>query len=248
MLIIRKEQMEVFEQAALRAFQDEMVDHIKEFFPKYYKVHGEPVIRNVISFGVERAHQYGFETKQDIPLFIDLMLLLGGRFDEDVQYSWLREILDDPSISDPVEKANKLYDTASAFLDEAAGQENEYLERGLIRLRDTPYDNFVDSQAAQALPRIEKFLKNIWPQKSKKIEGAAIFSLIQQAIQLARDNNMGCGKGPCLVSIMMFMLGTGFADDPQFPWVTSVLKADTPTDKTDQLYKEAMTFMSKWLP
>jgi len=250
MLIIRKEQMAVFEQAALRNFEDDMVKHIKEFFPKYYEVHGGPVIREVTSYGVKRAEDYGFETKRDTPLFIDLMLLLGSHFDEDLQYPWAKHILTDESIPDPIERAEKLYDTGVEILDEMAGKQNEYLDRALIRLRDASFDDFSDDQTQDALPRISTFLMNIWPQKAKNLSNPVISRLIQEATLLAHSNNMSSERGLAVISTLMFMLGSGFAEDPQFPWAAFVLESEmttSPVDKTNQLYKEAVTFLQKWL-
>jgi hypothetical protein len=48
----------------------------------------------------------------------------------------------------------------------------------------------------------------------------------------------------------MFLLGSGFDKDPQFPWAENVLNDKSIPDEStrvDRLYKEAMTFMEKWL-
>ncbi|MHC4644368.1 MAG: hypothetical protein ACYTBJ_02615 [Planctomycetota bacterium] len=250
MLKIRKDQYEELGKVSLKRFEDSMVEHIKEFFPKYYEIHKEPLIRKIIQYGVDRAESYGFETKRDTPLFIDLMFLLGSHFDEDIQYPWAKNILADKSISDPTERADKLYDTGVEFLDEVTGKQSEYLDRALIRIRDTSFDDFADYQTPNAPPRIGTFLMNIWPQKAKKLGSPIISRLIQKATLLARNNNMSIERGLAVISTLMFMLGSGFAKDPQFPWAASVLKSEMPTspaDKTNQLYKEAVAFMQKWL-
>ena len=43
MLKIRKEQYEELGKVSLKRFEDSMVEHIKEFFPKYYEIHKEPL-------------------------------------------------------------------------------------------------------------------------------------------------------------------------------------------------------------
>ncbi|MHC4497959.1 MAG: hypothetical protein ACYS21_02455 [Planctomycetota bacterium] len=136
------------------------------------------------------------------------------------------------------------------FLDEVAGKKSEYLDRALIRIRNTSLDDFADYQTPNAPPQIDTFLMNIWPQKAKKLGSPIISRLIQKATLLARNNNMSSEKGLAVISTLMFMLGSGFAKDPQFPWAASVLKSEMPTspaDKTNQLYKEAVAFMQKWL-
>ena len=58
MLKIRKEQMEVFEQAAIRNFEDEMVQHLKKFSSRHCEVIGEDNVRKVIRMGIERGKKY----------------------------------------------------------------------------------------------------------------------------------------------------------------------------------------------
>ena len=208
------------------------------------------MIREVTAYGVERAEDYGFETKRDTPLFIDLMLLLGSHFDEDLQYPWAKKILTDESISDPIERADRLYDTGLEILDETAGEQNEYLDRALIRLREASFDDFSEDQTQDALSAISTFLMNIWPQKAKNLSDPVISRLVQEATLLAHSNNMASERGLAVISTLMFMLGSGFVEDPLFPWAASVLESEvatSPADKTNQLYKEAVTFMQKWL-
>ncbi len=64
MLIIREEQMSVFEQVSFRRFEDSMVVHIKTFFPNHFTIAKEPVIRDVIRYGIERAEAYDFATER----------------------------------------------------------------------------------------------------------------------------------------------------------------------------------------
>jgi hypothetical protein len=64
MLKIRKEQMEVFEQAAIRNFEDEMVQHLKKFSPRHCDVIGEDNVREVIRLGIERGKKYNLTNRE----------------------------------------------------------------------------------------------------------------------------------------------------------------------------------------
>lgn len=96
MLIIRKETMEVFEEALLRNFEDEMVQHIKQFTPRHSEIIGEQCVRQVAKMGIERARQYGLTNRGPVRFYIELMFMLGSNFDTDPQYPWAGEILNDP--------------------------------------------------------------------------------------------------------------------------------------------------------
>ena len=85
MLSIRPEQMAAFEQAALKRFEDEMLAHIKTYFPNHWRIIGEAQLRKVIQYSVSQAEQYGLTTQREVCLYLNLMLLLGSDFDTDIQ-------------------------------------------------------------------------------------------------------------------------------------------------------------------
>ena len=93
MLQIREEQMAVFEQAALRRFEDEMVVHSKIFSPRLCEVLGEEQLRVALRRAMARAGGYGFSYRGPIRLFIEFMFLFGSAFDTDPQYPWAGKIL-----------------------------------------------------------------------------------------------------------------------------------------------------------
>ena len=53
MLKVRAEQMQAFETQALRAFEDEMVAHSKEYAPVISTVLGEVQLRTVVRMNLE---------------------------------------------------------------------------------------------------------------------------------------------------------------------------------------------------
>ena len=135
MLTIRDEQMEALALPVLKNFEDEMVEHIKEFFPNHFRIIGAFQIRNVVRYGIERAKTYGFTTQRNVSLYITLMPFLGSNFDiDDIQLPWTKKILYDKNIKNPSARIDKLADRAIAFSDEIAGKDNIHLNRVLIKL------------------------------------------------------------------------------------------------------------------
>ncbi|MGH9902620.1 MAG: hypothetical protein ACRD68_12505, partial [Pyrinomonadaceae bacterium] len=80
MLKIRKVQMQTFEQAAVRSFEDRMIEHLREFTPRHFKILKEAEMRKVVRFGMERAPAYGLTSERSIRYFVELMLMLGSHF------------------------------------------------------------------------------------------------------------------------------------------------------------------------
>ncbi len=250
MLKIRPEQMEELSKVTLKAFEDDMVEHIKEFFPKYYEIMGEPTIRNVIQYGVDRAEEYEFTSQRDVCLYINLMFFLGSDFDVDPQLRWVEAILRDETITDPATRIDTLYDTATEYLDEVAGVNNGNLRRAILNIREIPIQDFSDSATGNIERKKIAMLRKVWPHKYEKIGEAVMARLILHGIESAGRYDITTERGIGIFIGLMFMLGSGFDTDPQFPWAAEILSDESITDqvtRTDRLYKESMAFLEKWL-
>ncbi len=250
MLRIRKEQYEELGKIALKRFEESMVEHIKEFFPKYYEIHEEPLIRKVIQYAICRAENYDFRTERDVCLYINLVFLLGSNFDIDPQLPWAAAILNDETITDSVTQIDRLYDKGMEYLDQVAGTENEYLGRALLRIREISIEDFAQTPTPNSGDIAATQLQKIWRRKCEQMGERTLRKLIRGAIESAKAYGITTERGIVLYSWFMFMLGGGFDKDPRFPWAAEVLNDESLTHqvgKVDRLYKEAMSFLDKWL-
>ena len=94
MLAIRPEQMKVFEDVAMRRFEDEMVEHVKSnaIRARLCKVLGDEQLRVAIRQTITRAGKFGFTNRGPIRLYIELAFLFGSDFDTDPQYPAIGKI------------------------------------------------------------------------------------------------------------------------------------------------------------
>ncbi|MBN2592658.1 MAG: hypothetical protein JXA81_04050 [Sedimentisphaerales bacterium] len=250
MLKIRKEQNDELAKVALKRFEDDMVIHIKKYFPKYYEIMGEPTVRKVIQYSIEKAETYGFTTERDVCLYINLVFLLGSNFDTDLQIPWAAATLKDETITDSVIRINKIYEIAMDYLDRVNGKNNLYLALALRKIREVPFGEFSNAVLENVDQKVISQLKNIWPEKCQHLGNSISHQLVQRGIESARRYNITGEKGLVLYIGLMFMLGSGFDHDPQFTWTTAVLKNKDlieQTPKIERLYTESMTFLNKWL-
>lgn len=93
MFIIRKEQMQVFEDSTFRQFVDDTVIHLQTHYPKQTEEMSEPDLRKMVEVGTERAETYGIVTVTDVQRFLGCMLEIGQNFDVEPQTDWAGEIL-----------------------------------------------------------------------------------------------------------------------------------------------------------
>ncbi|MBM4039868.1 MAG: hypothetical protein FJ290_15290 [Planctomycetes bacterium] len=247
MLRIRPKQMKAFEEAAAKGFQDRMVEHIGQFFPKHLAVFGEPAIRQAVSLGIDRGSVYGFATEHDLCLYIDLMLLLGSLFDEDPQYPWAEAILNDKGITDNATRAERLYDEAMAFLDDAAGQEGEYLTHALVTLRKTPLKDAWQPGPGTLEDRLLAHLRALWPQKCERVGAGPLGLMTHRGIQAAEKRRLAGEFGALVYVVLMFLLGSGFDADPLHAWAQGVLREGAGAGKADRLYEAAAAMLEAWL-
>src|SRR6266700_1172129 len=116
MLTIRPEQGEPFRQHPLQKFEDEMVEHLKKFAPRHWKVMGEHDGRVVIRLGIEQARKYGFTNRGAVRFYIELMFMFGSYFDTDPQYPWATAVLTSPDYVYQSVRADPLYAAMNEYI------------------------------------------------------------------------------------------------------------------------------------
>lgn len=95
MVVIRNEQMKVFDEQATQTLIDEVVRDLVEHNPGDVAGYSPEQLRRLVAQGLERAAAYGFRKKYSLSLFIEIMFLAAPNFDE---YPPIRYILSHPGI------------------------------------------------------------------------------------------------------------------------------------------------------
>lgn len=250
MLTIRREQMDAFEAAAVRDFERRMLAHVKEHLPKHHAVLGEEILRRVIRYGIGRAEAHGFTAESDVCLYITLMLMLGSRFDEDPQLPWAEEILQDKSLSDPEPRIGQLHDRAMDYLDEVEGDEGEFWADALRELHKHPVDDAWLAGTGSFEQKMLAGLRRVWPAKVGSLGEPRVRLLIDRGRQTAERTGLAAERGAAVCIVLMFLLGAGFIEDPQFPWAAGIVNEPGPSGRAtraDRLQKEAIARTAKWL-
>jgi hypothetical protein len=101
-LKIRAEQMEVFKEAARRAFEERATAHLERCFPERCTELGEEGVRASIRDAVERSQRLGLVFEYDIERYLNHMYALGFDFDSNPAYPWVQELLSDTSLEPAV--------------------------------------------------------------------------------------------------------------------------------------------------
>jgi len=246
MITIRHEQQQAFQQASLQRFEDEMVEHLKQFAPKHCEVIGEPAVRNVIRLGMERAKQYGFTNRGPVRLYLEVMFMFGSFFDGDPQLPWVVEILNDRAKPDQMGRADRLHVRTMEYLNDVVGPNKEYYMEALRRISRGRAEHFPVSGGDLENAAV-RALTTLYPQKCEYVGQARLRALIQGCVKDATEHGVSTLKGVSLFIVLAFTLGYGYASDPQFPWIGATLDdalVGDPTARVERLYKKATAYLA----
>jgi hypothetical protein len=248
-LIIRKEQMQVFEEARLPDFEDYMVEHLKDFSPLHSESLGDVPMRTLVRSGMKRAKKHGFTHRGPVRFYIETMILLGADFDTDPQYPWACERLRDSAVLNQTQRADRLYNTLMDFLESVAGPDREYATRALHKAKEIPFEPTPVSSPDFGEVMIRR-MQEVHPEKVDYVGQAAMRELVSRAIEEARRFSVSTDAGVCLFLGLMFMLGHGFVHDPMYPWLANTLSnpaVEHPQKRVERLYSKAMTYLDRVL-
>jgi hypothetical protein len=257
-LRVRAEQVAVFEQAAVRDFEDRMVAHLRKFAPSHFKFLTEAEVRQVICHGMKRAERHGFASRRSLRIYIELMLMLGSGFDADPQLPWAAELLNDERIIDETERIDCLRDKAWEYFNQllpdfgnSVGdvRRKEFLKQ-IRQLRQEGDAVLPEYASPQFQGRAIALLNQGLPEKCELLGEKSLRELIERGIHWARSYDITSAGGALLFIAVMFVLGSSFDKDPQLPWAARILKDRSITsrhERQDRFFAAAIEALERWL-
>jgi hypothetical protein len=243
MLKIRSAQMKVFEDDAMRRFEDEMVVHSNEFTPRLCKVIGEEQLRVALRQAIERAGAYGFTNRGPIRLYIELMFLYGSDFDSDPQYPAVGEVLN--TSGDQMLRAEQIHAGVLDYQEKVSGPDAANVRKALEALSvfaRKPLTFSSNNFVAEMLQEMTR----AFPQKAAYIGEEGLTRLIDEGRAEARQYDFPTVRGEALVVVLMFAFGHGCTADPLYPWISRTIKDERivdPAGLAKRLEKKAVTWL-----
>ncbi|TDH18496.1 hypothetical protein EXU57_23145 [Segetibacter sp. 3557_3] len=242
MLVILNKQMEVFKAHALKNFEEEMVEHIREFFPNHFKAIQEKGIRNTIEYGYLKARKYGLSTKRNVCLYINNMMLLGSNYETDPLYPSIRLILNDETEEHPNYRVDKLCEKVLDITHQIMGRQNVFLIRALLNIlsnSDTLLETVMNGRTSGPL----YYLNQVFPQKYAAVGEPDLLKMIGIGTRNARRYGITSQPNLLIYFVCMFMLGSGFDRDPKYAWAGKILNdpgSSDQSEKVEALYNSAI--------
>ena len=196
MLVIHKEQMEIFQQVALQRFEDEMVIHSQDFSPKLSKVINEESLRLAVRAAMIRSASYGFSNRGSMRLFIEMTFLFGSAFDTDPQYHWATHILRDSSPQ--MQRAERLYVKILDYQQTVSGIEDVNTREFLNRLSFWAHQPLSLSANDFGSVMLQE-IAYAFPQKAAYLDKDALQALIRESCAAAQKARFPTLRGYALM-------------------------------------------------
>ncbi|HXN45620.1 MAG TPA: hypothetical protein VN893_03210 [Bryobacteraceae bacterium] len=245
-MIIRQQQLEVFDRLSFQNFENEAVEHARNFAPKHCEVLGEDGTRVAVEAGIQRAGRFGFNSRGPVNLFIDLMFLLGSEFDSDPQYPWAGSIVRDRTIPGQAERADRLHRRSIEYLDKVYGPENRFAIAALHSV-NRALENLARRLPGDFRSTMRSTLDTLYPQKSAELGDAGLSGVIDRGTSIAQSCSITSEAGIALLIALEFAFGHAFARDPLYPWIGATLRAESPPNANDRallLYRKTMAYLA----
>ncbi|MDH5180272.1 MAG: hypothetical protein OEZ39_08105 [Gammaproteobacteria bacterium] len=243
MLRIRKEQIQAFEIAALHNFENEMVEHSRNFTPKLCEVLGEEKLRIAIKHAMSRASEYGFTNRGPIRLYIEMTYLFGSDFDTDPQYPIFNLILNEDN--DQMVRAEKLHNEITTYLADIAGPNAENVFSALESVASFSRKP-MNLSSERFHNEIKQELVMAFPKKTEYVGDDGLNKLIDNGRKLAKKYEFPEIRGDTLLIILMFAFGHGCTNDPLYPWIRNTLidkRIQDSVSRAARLEKKALTWL-----
>lgn len=87
MIILRKEQLEAFDKAALDDFIKRAYHHIKDNIHNKYESLGSRKVKESVLTAIANAKEYDINKEYDVLRFINFMYVFGFDFDENIPWA-----------------------------------------------------------------------------------------------------------------------------------------------------------------
>lgn len=241
MVVIRKNQLVAMQECRVAKFKLELADHLRSHFPVDYQMIGDDQVYVAIQLAIDRAMRHGLTSKGDVCCYANMMFALGAFFDEDPQLAWSGQLLAEQrnreATSLSKNRTNALYERALDYLLDVSGNNGEYYRKALRSIRRTPLDTFLALDTNSAWP----ILGDIYPQKAEYLGKHGVKILFECGTNKSVEVGMRTPEMAGVFCVFMFMLGSGFIDDPVYPWIRSILaNGSAENDLIKRLHQAAL--------
>lgn len=244
MLVITKNQFENFRAEAMRSFEAEMSDHLRQFSPPLCKTLGEEQLLTAVKYGIARAKKYGFDMRGPVRLWLENALVFGSAFDTDPQYPWVAEIVTNSEMIQ-MHRAERLFEKTVEYRHSVGGERDAFTLKALEMIRPVT-DGPLPFTEENMTGNLRLTLATIYPEKAAYLGDEALSLLIDAGVKAAKQRGITVLRSQVLVVTLMYAFGHGCIGDPLYPWIERTLSDETigdPNARAARLERKALIWL-----
>lgn len=225
MLTIDSETIQTLRDAAVRRYEQDLVAHVRTFFPNHYRLAGTDGVASLAQLAITRARSCGITSERGVCLFLNTMLLLGSFFNQDPQFRWVASILTGGH-AEADYRAATLAERAKDWFTIVAGLNNRALNRTLVQVHQDSEKVFRYPVQGEPMAHLVALLRWISPTKCDLLGAQTLQTLILDADARAPALRLVTAYGRTCHVAFSFMLGIGYYQDPLHDWARATLDGD----------------------
>ena len=216
MLIINALQMKTLDDRVERQFKQELLTHVRTFFPLQAAHQSDESIYNTIAFATSKAQHWGCIDRRSICYVLNLVYAFGGFFNESPLYNFLP--FPDGSSHQPAIVFDFFNKTALDHCMSTIGASSKILYFRLHRLLVLLEQPTTISAIADPSFASEEQLILLYPERMAGIEVTMIRSFLTRTISAAQSTGFNCQDARLknLLIIIALFAGFRFYEDPVF--------------------------------
>lgn len=224
MLTIRRSQLQAFGEPSMRRFEDALVAHLQQAWPRECRLAGDDEqMRRVVQAIVPAAQRHGYRSSREITLYALIVFSLGLGFDTDPQCSWAADGLGNLGIGNATARIEAVYDDLVACLGAIGGSDSERVVRALLRVRRHDFTRPLGTDPEERVGEICDLLEGFWPEKFEFQEAVPTERLVRASIARAERLGVAGPIGESVFATLAYFLGHAFDEDPMHPWAAAAL-------------------------
>lgn len=229
MLTIRRSQLAAFTEPSMRRFEDALVAHLQQAWPRECRLAGddEQMLR-VVRAIVPAARRHGYRTSREITLYALIVFSLGLDFDTDPQCTWAADGLGNLGIANTTARIEAVYDDMVMCLGAIGGTDSERVVRALLRVRRHDFTRPLSADPEERIAEICDLLEAFWPEKFEFQEAGPTERLVRASVARAARHGITGSTGESVFATLAYFLGHAFEQDPMHPWAADALRDSAP--------------------
>lgn len=228
MLVIRREQFAVLGSVAEQRSVELLAGHVRRCFPVDHALMGETGTLRFVRVGMERARARGFHTRGHASRWIDLALAFGSHFDRDPLLPWACAVLDNPRLSGPDVRMDRLEHCALRQLARVAGDDGSAYLHALLRARYTQLEDLTCT--GDLLPHLTRLCQRIHPELARTVDHRSFAAFAQAATAERTRLGLDADEGALVMPLLQLLLGTFAVEDPAHAFIAETLAENATAD------------------